>query len=99
MVKKMIKHLTCRRNLGRGATTHRSEARNKRWKQTFTKGYMQQAFKRAGVREGLRHGVENAPFLQREDARRAALGKVSETKRDKEEVPTICEVCEAHGKQ
>ena len=46
-------------------------AATRRWKQTFSVGYIQQAFTRACVREALRHGEENAPFLQRIDALRA----------------------------
>ena len=61
----------------------------KRWKQTFSRGYIEQAFRRAGVRvEALRHGVENAPYLQREDAIRAAMGKATVTKA-KEELPPV----------
>ena len=37
-------------------------------------GYIQQTFTRACVREAIRHGPENAPFLLRVDAQRAATG-------------------------
>ena len=39
----------------------------------------------ACVREDLRHGLENEPFLQRIDARRTAAGKATR-KRSKQEV-------------
>ena len=105
MLKKIIKHTTCRRRLYKGeATEHKKKqgGSRKTWKQTFKRGYIEQAFRRAGVREALRHGTENAPYLQRIDAQRAATGKAWATmKVDKEEEanPTIYEACEAHGKQ
>ena len=84
MVKKVIKHNTCRRRLqGEEAVAHVSSRR--RWKQTFNKGYIEQAFARTCVREAIRHGEENAPFLQRVDARRAALGKDTNGKRKRED--------------
>ena len=104
MVKKLIKHSTCRRRLTGKGVEHRSYAgsSDRRWKQTFTKGYIQQAFTRTCVREAIRHGVENAPYLQRVDARRAATGlaAVGKRKRDDaaEERPSVrgaAEVLEA----
>ena len=79
MVKKLIKHSTCRRRVtGIEPKTHGKRVgggtATRRWKQHFNVGYIQQAFKRACVREALRHGEENAPFLQRIDAIRAATG-------------------------
>ena len=47
------------------------------WESAFTVGYIQQAFSRACVRESLQHGPENAPFLQRADARRTAVGRAT----------------------
>ena len=44
------------------------------WKQTFTNGYVQQAFTRMTVSEGLKHGEANAPYLQRSDILRAKTG-------------------------
>ena len=49
----------------------------RRWKQAFSVGYVQQAFTRACVRESLRHGEENAPYLQRSDIRLVSKGKGS----------------------
>ena len=73
MVKKLIKHSTCRHRLTGKGVEHRSYAgsSDRRWKQTFTKGYIQQAFTRTCVREAIRHGEENAAYLQRVDAIRA----------------------------
>ena len=59
MAKKVIKHLTCRRD---------TSAR-------FTKGYVQQCFERLCLRHGLIHGAENGPYLQRADARLLSHGK------------------------
>ena len=42
-----------------------------------TVGYCQQAFSRVCVRESLQHGKENAPFLQRADARRTQHGRAT----------------------
>ena len=56
--KKLIKHLTCRRARGPG----------------FSRGYIEQAFRRLVVRSDLRHGAENAPFLQRKDHVMAGTG-------------------------
>ena len=54
--------------------------------------------KRVCLREQIRHGEENAAFLQRVDARRANLGKASSYKK-MEEAPqpkeTIRGACEA----
>ena len=59
MLKKIIKHATCRRRLhGDKETTHdrkaTAKATAKRWTQTFKVGYIEQAFTRACVRESLR---------------------------------------------
>ena len=51
------------------------------------------------VREQIRHGAENAPFLQRVDARRAAMGKATMVKKgEKDSAPTesMREACEAY---
>ena len=105
MLKKIIKHNTCRRRIKSEASEHKRQVGGslKRWKQTFKRGYIEQAFRRAGVREAIRHGVENQPYLQRVDAQRAATGKAWVTKKVEEEevqaVATIYEACDAHGKQ
>mmetsp|Transcript_13807 Transcript_13807/g.29920 ORF Transcript_13807/g.29920 Transcript_13807/m.29920 type:complete len:207 (+) Transcript_13807:1497-2117(+) len=74
MVKKMIKHSTCRHRV-RGdssssvgpAYAHEHKRGDKLWRQTFRRGYIEQAFRRCCVRESLLHGEENVPFLQRSD--------------------------------
>ena len=80
MVKTIVKHLTCRRNLSSGAGSSHigKKGMKKAWQQTFKKGYVQQAFERVAVRETLIHGEENAPYLQREDAALLAHGTVKE---------------------
>ena len=82
MVKKLIKHNTCRRRLKRVEHEHKKYAGSsvRRWKQTFTRGYIQTAFTRACVREQIRHGAENLRYLQRIDAQRASLGKARTSK-------------------
>ena len=75
MIKKIIKHLTCRRSVkvdsttGDASTTPHHVSGEERWRQTFTRGFIQQAFERVCVRAELRLGPENAPFAQRTDVR------------------------------
>jgi hypothetical protein len=79
MIKKIIKHLTCRRSVkvnadGSAAVTPHhamgeSGDREERWRQTFTRGFIQQAFERVCVRAELRLGPENEPYAQRADVR------------------------------
>ena len=71
VAKKTIKFRTCRR--------HRSA--------TFTRGYIEQAFRRLTVRATLIHGPENAKFLQRKDARLLACGR-ADAGRAREAVPS-----------
>ena len=59
--KRLIKHVTCRRALSA----------------KYTRGYIEQAFRRVVVRAGLIHGEANAPFLQRRDAKLLDVGRVS----------------------
>ena len=90
MVKKLIKHTTCRRRV-RGAqkTQHVCTTDStRRWQQTFNRGYVEQAFRRVTVRESLQHGPENAPFVQRADACRTAKGKSSTYHKPTVDLPT-----------
>jgi len=87
-MKKTIKHLTCRRNISRTATPHTSKAGKSKWKQIFTKGYIEQAFSRACVSESLKHGEDNLPYLQARDARTKAAGKANAYKKFSEETPS-----------
>ena len=84
LVKKVIKHATCRRRVKGNAksTVHNSkfkaEGLNYRtWTQAFNVGFVEQAFSRVCVRESLQHGEANAPFMQRKDALRTATGVAS----------------------
>ena len=72
MIKKIIKHLTCRRSIkvdsnGDATTTPHHVGGEERWRQTFTRGFIEQAFERVCVRAELRLGPENAPYAQRSD--------------------------------
>ena len=79
MVKKLIKHSTVRRRLRKATHNHQKlvGGSRRRWKQTFTRGYIEQAFTCACVREHIRHGEENKRYLQRVDALRAATGRAT----------------------
>ena len=81
MVKKLIKHTTCRRRVLGTATSEHGAARGtpseRRWRQTFNRGFIEQAFRRACVRESLAHGAENEPFVQRADVRRTSTGRLT----------------------
>ena len=62
------------------------------WKQSFNKGYVEQAFTRSVVSEVLLHGPENAPYMQRRDGCRKCVGRSSvkvETKGDRPLPPTV----------
>ena len=79
---------------------HKSKLSGKIWKQSLRRGYIEQAFRRVTVRESLQHGVDNAPYLQRTDARRKAAGKANTYKKLKEGEPdssTMRQLCEALG--
>ena len=75
MVKKVIKHSTCRRRIEAQKTRHFDGSKQRRWMQSFKRGFIEQAFRRVCVRESLAHGEANAPFLQRKDALRVTTGK------------------------
>lgn len=87
MVKKLIKHTTCRRRLTNQQTPQGQVSRQQRWKTTFTVGYIEQAFRRVCVRESLQHGKENQPFRQRADARRTAVGRATLCRKDAVDSP------------
>ena len=77
MIKKIIKHLTCRRAKMTDLTAHHVGG-VERWRQSFTRGYIQQAFERVSVRAELRLGPENALYAQRSDVRGLlAIGRSS----------------------
>ena len=80
MCKKIIKHLTCRRHVTTAPSNHNNASRTKTWRQSFTRGWVQQTFERLCVRQSLIHGEENARYLQREDVKLKTRGKVSAAK-------------------
>ncbi|KAL1520725.1 hypothetical protein AB1Y20_022293 [Prymnesium parvum] len=96
VVKKFIKHLTCRRTIKEEQSNHTrvtSLGNKVIWKQHFRKGFIQQAFSRLCVREGILHGESNQPFLQRADERQKHSG-LRGSKIEKEECepsPTVRE--------
>ena len=77
VLKKFIRHLSCRRRVTVNAHAHRSSDGKKLWAQTFKRGYVEQVFRRACVRSELIHGSKNEPYLQRADARLLCNGKVA----------------------
>ena len=80
-MKKIIKHLTCRRRASASQQyAHRSADGGKLWTQTFKRGYKEQTFRRVCVRAELLHGEANAPYLQRADHRLLTKGKVAADK-------------------
>ena len=100
MVKKTIKHTTCRRRLADAQQIEHRTKSGKIWKQSFRRGYIEQAFRRVTVRESLQHGAENAPYLQRTDARRKAMGKANTYKKLKTDDPdarTMRQLCAELG--
>ena len=77
-LKKIIRHLTCRRRASKELTVNYRQSGPKKgstWKSTFTRGYIEQTFKRAVVRAELIHGKDNQPYLQRADARLLDKGR------------------------
>lgn len=100
VVKKVIKHLTCRRRMTGETTTHSritKSGNRMTWKQQFRKGYIAQAFQRVCVRERLIHGEENAAYLQRVDHRlkNSGLRSVKVRKVEAELPPTVRALMEA----
>ena len=94
MVKKIIKHSTCRRRVKGGSSVgptfaheHKRAGTNKKWRQTFTRGYVEQAFRRCSVKEKLLHGEANLPFLQRTDWKLISKGVKAEKKATERPVP------------
>ena len=62
-----------------------------KWRQTFTRGYLEQAFRRCCVKGKLLHGEENQPYLQRADWKLKQKGVKSERrlKTESEVAPTV----------
>ena len=98
MVKKLIKHNTCRRRVRGGtsgdgpAFTHEHKRGDKKWRQSFTRGYIEQAFRRCCVKEQLLHGEANQPYLQRTDWKLKEKGvKRERVQSERELLPTVRE--------
>ena len=95
LVKKIIKHATCRRRVKGGSSTgpafaheHKRAGSIKKWRQTFTRGYVEQTFRRCCVKEKLLHGEANVPYLQRTDWKLKRRGVKSEAKvKDERPIP------------
>ena len=90
VLKYRIKHQTCRRRVRtkQRGSIHKNNSRT--WTQAFTKGYIEQAFRRACVSQALLHGEENMPFLSREDWKLKRKGLQQEHKpKPGQELPTI----------
>lgn len=72
-LKKIIKHLTCRRHIKQSGIAKRRQtggtrmSRVAQWTTSFMSGWIKQAFTRVTVDESLRHGNENEDYLLRED--------------------------------
>ena len=79
MVKKIIKHLTCRRRIDKIGTTHTKRMGGKSWTQTFKKGYIESSFARTCVRNGaLLHGEANRKYLGRKETKLINKGRVTD---------------------
>jgi hypothetical protein len=78
-IKCIIRHTTCRRRSSRGKTAHVSRDGKKLWYSTFSRGYVEQAFRRVCVRANLIHGDANARYLQKADCSLLNQGRVANT--------------------
>ena len=87
-VKKIIRHMTCRRRVMQGKSYSHKRG-DKLWSSTFSRGYVEQAFRRVCVRAELQHGKENLPYLQRADFRLVETGKVAGPKAERDAAPEI----------
>ena len=99
LVKDIIKHRTCRRRVkggtsGQGpAFAHTHTRATNSWKQTFTRGYIEQAFRRCCVKEKLLHGEENQPYLQRHEWKLKNKGVKKEKVKTERAVPLTVRSC------
>ena len=99
MVKKLIKHNTCRRRVcggtnGEGpAITHQHTKGTRTWRQTFfSRGYIEQALHRCCVKEKLLHGEANEPYLQRADWKLKQKGVKKERAKSERDLPPTVRV-------
>ena len=79
VVKKCIRHLSCRRLVTRGDGDIRQTQKGSH-RVRFTRGYIEQVFRRVSVRAELIHGKDNIPYLQRGDYRLLGKGKKGRSK-------------------
>ena len=94
-LKKVIKHLPCRRRCRSDAEGAPIEHVHKRtvgedkkvWTQAFTKGYIGTAFTRVCVSAANLYTEESAPYRQREDARVLAIGRVGKRRMEAKPEP------------
>ena len=96
LIKKRIKHMTCRRRtIDADGNPYSKQTRGKNaWKQTFTRGYLEQVFRRGCVSEALLHGPENLPYLGRTEHALLDKGlKKENTKSEREVPPTVRATC------
>ena len=75
------------------------ERGEKSWTQTFSRGYIEQAFRRCCAREALLHGEENEPYLMRSEWRLKEKALKLERKDSERPVPPtvrslMCTECE-----
>jgi hypothetical protein len=88
-VKQIIRQTTCRRRSDRGKHLHTSADGKKSWYSSFSRGYIEQAFRRVCVRSSLIHGSANSPYLQRKDHALLAKGKVVQPKCERAELSSL----------
>ena len=89
VVKKTIRHLTCRRMVTRGEGGVRKGGKGGSHNLRFTRGYIEQVFRRMTVRSELIHGAANIPYLLRGDYRLLGKGKVARKKLRPDDVSTL----------
>ena len=97
LCKHLIKHRTCRRRVKKDGSTSEHTRESKVWQQTFTRGYVEQAFRRCCVKEKLLHGEENLMYLQRTDWKLKQKGVKADVKVKAERPlpPTVRSLVEA----
>ena len=96
LVKHLIKDRTCRRRVKGEGSSSKHKRGNSVWQQTFTRGYVEQAFRRCCVKEKLLHGEENQQYLQRADWKLKQKGVKSEkVKIERPLPPTVRSLVEA----
>eukprot|EP00965_Chrysotila_dentata_P081733 2698262-Pleurochrysis_carterae.AAC.1 len=97
MLKKMIKHLTCRRRINKSGSLR--DNGKKEWLETFRRGYTEQAFRCVCARADLIHGKANVRYMQRTDYRLKNTGRAAKASTNQAEVTgpllSIVQACSA----